>query len=234
MSVSFTSTIGRRFGLTRVEVIHHRGEPDESRDSLECQYQGKAGYFDIDAPISEGDFVELPDPRSSEPMQHYVRSVEINHSPFNQSQSHIKANWGTAPRARRPSVINNTTTINVTGSHNAVSAGAGAVALAHHIADTGPAEYQSLSAAVAHILESLADLGIDADETTAVLDAAAPLLESLQQGDADPSVIRKFAVGLKNAVAGIAHSASAGANVAVVAFANEQTRTLLDHIQSMA
>lgn len=233
MAGSFTSTVGRRFGLTSVEIIHHMGAPDESRHALECQYQGTAGYFDIDAPIHDGDTVELDDPRTGGKMQHFVPSVELNHSPFPSSPSFIKANWGSPPKDPVPPVVHNTTTITVTGDYNAVSAGVGAIALAQRISETGPAEFQAPSASVAHILKALGDLSVGDDERFAVLDSAAPLLESLQAEVPDRSLIRRLLVGLKNAVVGLTHSANAGANVAVAAFADEQVQALLHRIQAL-
>lgn len=215
MAVSFTSWIGRRSQLTPVTVIHKKDEPDESRDPLECQSLGNAGYFDIDAPVDEGDYVEIDDPRSGGKMQYYVESVELNRSPFPRIPSYIEAKWGKPPREHQPSVVHHSTTITVTGNHNTVAAGVGTIALAQHISQEGPPEYRALSASVAHILESLAGLDVSDDERAAVLDAATPLLHSLEDETPDPSAVRRLAVGFKNAVAGLVHSVGVGASAGV-------------------
>lgn len=233
MTGTFTSTIGRRFGLTPVVVIRGLDGPDESRTELDCQYQGKAGYFDIDAAIDEGDYVELDDPRTGGKMRHHVQSVELNHSPFNKAQSHIKATWGPAPRTPQPAVVNNSTTITISGSHNAVATGNGAIAKAKHIASAGPAEYRALGASVAKILEAVTLLDVAKDDREALVDSAEPLLESLSAETPDTRHVRKLAVGLKNAVAGIAHSAHAGTNAAIANFVEQGVAEMLAHIESL-
>lgn len=233
MGVSFTSWVGRRLVLTPVTIIHKKGEPDESRDPLECQCLANAGYFDIDAPVDEGDHVEIDDPRTGGKMDYYVESVELNRSPIPRIPSYIEAKWGKPSSEHQPSVVHHSTTITVTGDHNTVAAGVGSIALAQHISQEGPPEYRALSASVASILESLAGLDVGDDERAAVLDAVAPLLHSLEDEAPDPSAVRRLAVGLKNAVAGLAHGVGAGASAGVAAFTSEHVHALLDHIASL-
>lgn len=47
-------------------------------------------YFDVTAPVYEGDIVEIPDPRGGT-LRKTVRKVEIFQSPFSNHLDHIEA-----------------------------------------------------------------------------------------------------------------------------------------------
>lgn len=44
-------------------VINRAGMPDETRTPVKAGVLGDVAYFDVDAPVYEGDHLELPDPR---------------------------------------------------------------------------------------------------------------------------------------------------------------------------
>ena len=51
-----TSTPGYR----RVVIVKHGGSADEQRIEAEAVIQVKKGYFEVSAPLHEGDVIELP------------------------------------------------------------------------------------------------------------------------------------------------------------------------------
>ena len=52
----------RTFGHETVEVVHAEGTADEKRFCVEAHVQPDSGFVSVDAPIYEGDIVEIKDP----------------------------------------------------------------------------------------------------------------------------------------------------------------------------
>lgn len=77
---SFLGGLYSSFPQQDVVVIHNKGSADERRDTVRAMIQPSTGYFDIDAPVFEGDFVEVADPRagSKGTRELYVATVKIN------------------------------------------------------------------------------------------------------------------------------------------------------------
>jgi hypothetical protein len=68
---SFLTGHGAHFPQEDVVVIHGLGKPNESRHGVRAHVQARTAFFDVDAPVYEGDFVEIEDPRGG------VRRVEV-------------------------------------------------------------------------------------------------------------------------------------------------------------
>ena len=59
-SGGYIEGFGRQFGTEDVVVIH-----EGIRHQLEAQVQAHSAFFDITAPVHDGDTMELSDPRSA-------------------------------------------------------------------------------------------------------------------------------------------------------------------------
>jgi len=92
----------RALGVQRVVVIHNEGQPDERRTEIEAHVQPKKGFFEVDAPVYEGDVVQLPDPRGGVDRRH-VNQVEW-YKTGRPLLDHIEVTWGSAAPVRRPAI----------------------------------------------------------------------------------------------------------------------------------
>ena len=92
----------RALGVQRVVVIHNEGQPDERRTEIEAHVQPKKGFFEVDAPVYEGDVVQLPDPRGGVDRRH-VNKVEW-YKTGRPLLDHIEVTWGSAAPVRRPPI----------------------------------------------------------------------------------------------------------------------------------
>jgi class 3 adenylate cyclase len=100
--VSFIRTRGRTLGAQEVTIVHAEGTAQEQRHQLDAIIQADSGFFDIDAPVYEGDIVEASDPRGGT-RRLLVRKLDINQAPSNaKNMSHIQAHWGTGPAPSPP------------------------------------------------------------------------------------------------------------------------------------
>jgi hypothetical protein len=71
---SFLAGHGSSFPQQDVVIIHNAGQPDESTLGLRAHVQSKKAFFDVDAPVYEGDYMELDDPRGG---SRRVRIVDV-------------------------------------------------------------------------------------------------------------------------------------------------------------
>lgn len=60
---SFLAGHGSGFPQQDVVVVHLAGEPGETRQTVRSHVQASKAFFDVDAPVFEGDEIELSDPR---------------------------------------------------------------------------------------------------------------------------------------------------------------------------
>jgi uncharacterized protein (TIGR02391 family) len=92
----------RALGVQTVVVIHNEGQPDERRGEMEAHVQPGKGLFEVDAPIYEGDVVELRDPRGGIDRRHVnkVEWFQTGRNPLN----HIEVTWSSAAPVRRPPI----------------------------------------------------------------------------------------------------------------------------------
>lgn len=91
----------RTFGHETVEVVHAEGTADEKRFSVEAHVQPDSGFVSVDAPIYEGDIVEIKDPRGGieRKLVSEVRIYDPKGVSFRKMR-HTELKWGKAPQAR--------------------------------------------------------------------------------------------------------------------------------------
>lgn len=83
-----------------VTVVKRAGQLDEERLPVRGDVQPKMGFFPANAPIYEGDAIEVADPRGGT-LRYLVASVEIyDHG----SLAHMETRWGSAQPARPPTL----------------------------------------------------------------------------------------------------------------------------------
>ena len=87
-----------RFEKKKVTVIRNEGTDSEARFEVEAHIQPKKGFFAVEAPIYEGDVVEMPDPRGGLERR-VARIVEVFDS-APKSMQHTEVTWGKAPPVR--------------------------------------------------------------------------------------------------------------------------------------
>ena len=97
----------RSFGTQDVTIVHDEGGPQEKRTITEAHIQAKTGFFEIDAPIYNGDIVEVgEDPRDGSVDRRLVTNhklVQPRGSSF-RGMEHTHVEWAQAPAPRvRPS-----------------------------------------------------------------------------------------------------------------------------------
>jgi hypothetical protein len=84
-------------GVQEVVIIHGEGTLDESRRTVEAHIQPRAGYFEVETPIWEGDIVEMDDPRGGRERR-VVRKVEVYSNTPSPGTAHTEVTWGEAPQ----------------------------------------------------------------------------------------------------------------------------------------
>lgn len=227
---SFLKTFGSSFGTTKVVLIKDYGTPHEARTELECIMQSKKVDFAVDAPVYEGDYLEVPDPRAPDkPSIKYISAVEIFNTPKMANMAHITAKLTDAPPTKSTPaarIVNNTNIV-VHGSGNQFAIGNITANQAQEIATATTGEYQPLANEVARILADLEPLSVDDDHREAVQSSAKALLDEISASEPDPTLIRRLGVFLKNAVAGAAYATGSGVSQAVTDFARTHVADLL-------
>jgi len=91
------------FPTETVSVIKNAGTPEEERVQQKAHIQSAKGFFAVDAPIYEGDVVELPDPRGGL-RRLTIAKVKIVKPPGMREMSHIEVTWGEPPRVRTAAI----------------------------------------------------------------------------------------------------------------------------------
>ncbi|MDJ0350870.1 hypothetical protein [Cryobacterium sp. PH29-G1] len=212
---SFIQNIGRTFGTQEVIVIHAHGTAEEQRTELESQVQGSKAYFDVDAPVYEGDAMELADPRGGRRTVHIFK-VKINEAPgsFGGGMSHIVASYSDTParaRGQQASQIIHGNAVIVSGSHVNVALDNGSIT--QHFAVTAGFEVLARSVEDAlSLMEQRQDL--DPDERSAAQEAGTAVLTAIVEPNPDLSLIKKALATMR----GVLHSAvTAGAGAAASA-----------------
>lgn len=83
-----------------VTLIKKAGESDEQRQTVECSVHQEHGLFPVTTPVSEGDVVELPDPRGGT-RRLQVASIKIHdHGVLD----HLEVKWGKPTQVREAPV----------------------------------------------------------------------------------------------------------------------------------
>lgn len=85
-------------GTEMVRVLRNPGTEDEESFETEAHIQGRTGSFDINTPVFEGDYVELPDPRRGESgveLRYVAKATVLRGG--SEDMHRVKVEWGTTP-----------------------------------------------------------------------------------------------------------------------------------------
>lgn len=215
---TFLQTFGGAFGTKKVIRIKDLGLADEERVELECILHPDKANFAVDAPVFEGNYLEIPDPRDpATPQLKYVAKVEIYDTPKMANMAHLAATLSDEPPRSRPAeprIVNNTSIV-VHGGNNQFAVGNLTGAQAMTIAEGVTGELSALATRVAAIVQDVELLEIGADEREAILTTSKSLLDEIASDDPDMSLVRRLGVFLKNALAGAVYATGAGASQAI-------------------
>lgn len=91
----------RQLGTEMVKIIHAEGTDDETTTEVVAHIQPKSGFFEVDAPIYEGDIVEVHDPRKGPDGRERRLAVEVSvlsNAPHGMAHTEVK--WGKSAPAR--------------------------------------------------------------------------------------------------------------------------------------
>jgi uncharacterized protein (TIGR02391 family) len=88
----------RRMGTESVTIVHAEGTEDETRAEVEAHIQPEVGFFDIDAPIYEGNIVLVGDPRGGVDRRLAGEVKIYNVGPAH--MRHTEVMWAKAPLPR--------------------------------------------------------------------------------------------------------------------------------------
>lgn len=197
--------MGRTFGTQQVVVIH-----EGVRNELEAQVQASKAYFNIDAPVYEGDTMELSDPRGGNRTVH-ITEVKLNQTggQMGADLAHIAASYSDkAPRAVERAQHVHGDQIIINSSHDVNIATRGGTASQTSAVTAG---YEELAQKIKQALDLIdATPDLDEDEREVGRDAASLVLEEIVQPE--PSARKlKGALAALRGVIGAAASAGAGA-----------------------
>jgi hypothetical protein len=209
---SFIQRVGRRFGTQRVVVINKPGKSDEVRNDLEAQVQSKKAFFDVNAPVYEGDQMELPDPRGGTRTV-WITDVDIAQAGGQMSSwmSHIEATFSDhEPRPAtppRPQVIHGDNIV-IAGGHVNVATRGGSVSQQVPVTSG----YEDLARAVKDALELLdTEPDLDDDDRDTAQEASTAILEEIVKESPDRPRVKKALAALRGVLASATNAAAAAA-----------------------
>lgn len=199
------------FGSEEVTIIKGKGTASEKRVPSRAQLQANSGFFDVDTPIYEGDYVEAADPRGGT-REFYAQKVDVNGgngSPTFEALSHIQAHWGQPPSTPRPtspsSVTYNGPVVQIHGDHAAVAFDQGTVNQSSQQVDD---RYVELTKAVGALLERLEQF--PQEDRDVVKEAADSVLLEVVKANPEQSVLRRAVYQLRGFL-GMVSAGAAGA-----------------------
>lgn len=219
--MSFIQHMGRSFGTQMVVVIHPEANGGELRHEVEAQVQPKKAFFDADAPVFEGDRIELTDPRGGSRVV-WITDVDVHQAGGHMSSfmSHIEATFVERDpdlRQPSPSQIIHGDTIIISGDHVNVATRGGSVKQQVPVS----AGYEDLALAVKKALELIdSDDSIDAKEKMAAGEASTVILDELVSDAPDHAKLKGLLTTLRGVLV-------AGTNAAASAFASGLVHQLL-------
>lgn len=216
---SFIEKMARTFGTQAVVVIHKAGQDSEERHDLEAQVQGSKAFFNVDAPVYEGDVLKIPDPRGGTRTVH-ITSVKINQASGSMSSnmSHIAASYSSqspTPQERAGAQIIHGNAVIVSGNHVNIALDNGQINQKMTVAPG----YEDLAQAVKEtltLIESIHDL--DSDEREAAQEAATTVLQEIVKLKPNKSVVKRALPLLRGVLQSLV---SAGASAAATGLINQ-------------
>lgn len=216
-SDSFLQGLGASFPQQDVVVVSNPGQADESRQTVRAQVQSSKAFFDVDAPVYEGNALELSDPRGGVRTV-YVTDVKINDMRGGTAfagMSHLAVSFTSrAPetsRSNTPMLSGNQTfhgpVVIVTGGQANVAWDGG------HIDQSTiqqvTAGFEELASAVGEALKLLAsDQGIDPDDRGIADEAGTCVLQEVVKPDPDKGLIKRSLAILRGVLTSATQAAS--------------------------
>jgi uncharacterized protein (TIGR02391 family) len=94
----YLNGIRSSFGTQTVVIIRNEGTQDEERIEAEGFIRAKAGTFEVETPIYDGDIVEMDDPRGGRERRLAV-DVEVHNNPKGLPRTNVKWGKATPPRS---------------------------------------------------------------------------------------------------------------------------------------
>ncbi|MBT2550884.1 hypothetical protein [Arthrobacter sp. ISL-65] len=217
-SESFLQGHGSSFPQHDVAIVHDAGGPTEKRTKSRAIIQGASGIFDLDAPVYEGDTIEVADPRGGV-REYYVKTVEstdTNGAAAFQGMSHINAVWGAKPSRRdsegiTSSHVYNAPVINIQGDRAQVAWGNKTSSQNSGSISTVTPGYEQIAAVVATALQNLQSAEMDEDDKDVAVESAEAVLREATRAEPDPKILRRGLATLKGVLGGLVVGASTGA-----------------------
>lgn len=192
--------------LVEVTVEHNDAESGPTSQQVECLVQASKGFFEVDAPVFEGDWVTLPDPRGGTERR-YVSKVKINNVPAIPHMSHIAVDWGQPPRDATVAQ-QGPTVINISGHARVVWNNSGRVDQSQSApVATG---FEDLARAVDEALGVLRRLELAPDNLELGEESAREVLEEVIKPEPDRSRVRRALAGLRLVLTSAASGAAGG------------------------
>ncbi|WP_166878012.1 hypothetical protein [Salinibacterium sp. ZJ450] len=212
----FLSRMGGTFGLTDVVVVNKPRTSEETRQNLRSHVQSTKAFFEVDAPVWEGDEIHLPDPRGGT-RTIYVTNVKINDvrgaRSFN-GMSHLVASFSdSAPRpsmSARGSQVFNAPVVMVSGGQANVAWDGGST----NTQNLSPISegYEDLAKTLTEAIGLLSGANdIDSDERELGEEAAKAALSEITKPEPDRKRIKGALAALRGILTTAANSASGSA-----------------------
>lgn len=216
MGQGFLEGVGRDFPQHDVVIIHDRGGQGETRTPSRAIVQAKTGTFNVDAPIYEGDYVEVADPRGGT-REHYVAGVDVTDTGGAAAfagMGHISAHWGRPPQEPPARTTYNAPVVIVNGDHAQVAFGNQSVT---QNAQPVAAGYDELAKAIGAVLERIDQL--DPDDRELAAESGREVLTELVKAEPDRSVLKRGVTHLRGVLAPLVTPAVAGAGEGLATWA---------------
>lgn len=210
----FMQHIRSTFGTERVVVVHNAGTPDEQRLEMEAHVQPDLAFFEVTAPINDGDTIEVPDPRGGM-MTRWVTKVDVFNAPgmgarMNHIEAHIANREPQAESSPHTQVVHGDV-INVSGSGVNVSTRGGSVSQSFAV----PPAYEHIARALMDALKLVNDHNDwDTYDRRAADEASGAVLEEVVKEAPDETVVNRALAtmrGILTSATSAAASASASA-----------------------
>lgn len=208
--------VWKQFGTETVVIIHDHGTEREQRHDVEAHVQGQLAVFAVDAPVFEGDRLEMTDPRGGMRVM-WVTQVEIFKTPRSPSMNHIEARLGSHPPeqdhlAGATQVVHGDAII-VSGSHVNIATRSGSIKQGVPVT----AGYEDIARAVKGVMELLeTEPDLDTDDLEAAHEAGAIVLEEIVKSEPDRSRIKRALATLRGVLtAATSAAAAAGASTLI-------------------
>lgn len=210
----FDGPLGKIYSPVDVEVVHRPGTPSESRTTVRAAVLKDTAYFDVNAPVYEGDLIVAPDPRGGE--RTYVvldysssSGIAVEGLSYGMAKLRDAAKPASPPSAPAPAqTVYNGPVIQVSGGHSNI-AWNGATVIDQSSTSPVASGYDTIAEAVVNALRVLSEHAqlFDRDEALEATKIANDALHELSEPEPD----RRRLAGLFTFLRGVLTSATGSA-----------------------